>query len=277
MMSEIIEYMEAHAGFIGVVSSLCMLLVTSIYAAITWWQAVNSKKTLLASVKQHREIKQPYIVPVINSVSGCAFDTSSYLRIQFSFYYTLENVGDSSAVTLYTFLYAKLQHQKESQLVYAHLMPSYLNSLRVGQQKDENIHFETKEFRDIIEDLEIRYAKNMKRIETNPSATPYRGPIIILRCLYMNMMGQWFESVLEQELGGVNKKSADNNDNVDTDELVEDRVTNDDIKDGDQFEGWMISPGYSKLSRRMVTPQYVSEVLEECRKFSCSKLKYLEP
>ena len=84
MMSEIIEYMEAHTGFIGVVSSLCMLLVTSIYAAITWWQAVNSKKTLLASVKQHREIKQPYIVPVINSVSGCAFDTSSY-----SFYYTL--------------------------------------------------------------------------------------------------------------------------------------------------------------------------------------------
>ena len=54
MMSEIIEYMEAHAGFIGVVSSLCMLLVTSIYAGITWWQAVNSKKTLLASVKQHR-------------------------------------------------------------------------------------------------------------------------------------------------------------------------------------------------------------------------------
>lgn len=54
MMSEIIEYMEAHTGFIGVVSSLFMLLVTSIYAAITWWQAVNSKKTLLASVKQHR-------------------------------------------------------------------------------------------------------------------------------------------------------------------------------------------------------------------------------
>ena len=48
----------------------------------------------------------------------------------------------------------------------------------------------------------------MKRIETNPSATPYHGPIIILRCLYMNMMGQWFESVLEQELGGVNKKST---------------------------------------------------------------------
>lgn len=90
------------------------------------------------------------------------------------------------------------------------------------------------------------------------------------------MMGQWFESVLEQELGGVNKKSLDNNDNVDTEELLEDRVTNDDIEDGDQFEGWMISPGYSKLSRRMVTPQYVSEVLKECREFSCSKLKFLE-
>lgn len=53
MMSEIIEYMEAHAGFIGVVSSLCMLLVTSIYAAITWWQAVNAASFAITVAKRN--------------------------------------------------------------------------------------------------------------------------------------------------------------------------------------------------------------------------------
>ena len=103
-MGCIIEFMKEYEGLISLLSSLCMLIVTSIYAVITWWQAKYTKKTLLASVKQYREEKQPYIVPAIESVSGLAFDTSTYLRIQFSFHYTLENVGDSSAVTLYTFL-----------------------------------------------------------------------------------------------------------------------------------------------------------------------------
>lgn len=278
-MGYVIEFMKENEGLISLLSSLCLLIVTSIYAAITWWQANYTKKTLLTSVKQYREEKQPYIVPAIESVSGCAFDTSTYLRIQFSFHYTLENVGDSSAVTLYTFLYAKLQYQKDVRLVYADLMPEYLYSLRVGQVSKGSLHFETNEFREIIEDLEICHVKNVKRIETNPSDIPYSGPIIILRCLHMNMRGQWFESVLEQELHSVIKNNKiKNNKDKGTKRIAinsKERVTNNNIINGDSFEGIMISPGYSKMSRRIVDYEYVCKILDDCKKFSDIKMRYL--
>ena len=284
-MSYFGDFVETHVGLLSFLCSICMLIVTAIYAVITWWQAKYSKQTLLASVKQYREEKQPYIVLSIEDVSGCAFDTSTYLRIQFSFHYSLENVGDSSAVTLYSFLYAKPQNQKETKLIYAHLMPEYLHSLRVGQKAEERLHFETNEFREIIEDLEISHVKNEKRIETDPSVTPYLGPIIMLRCLYMNMTGQWFESVLEQELNSVFKKEIKEEKKEDAKDHEEDelevtdkragRVTNNNVTDGDVFEGGMISPGYSKMSRRMVDNEYVSKILDECREFSDSKLEYL--
>ena len=86
-----VMYMERHAAILGLISSFCMLLVTSIYAVITWWHAKYSKQTLLESIKQNREERQPYLVPTIMKVSGGAFDTSTYTRVQLSFEYKLEN------------------------------------------------------------------------------------------------------------------------------------------------------------------------------------------
>lgn len=53
-------------------------------------------------------------------------------------------------------------------MVYAHLIPKYNYAIGISKIEEENIHFETSQFRDIVEDLEISYAKNMKRIEINP-------------------------------------------------------------------------------------------------------------
>lgn len=279
-MGGILEYMEGHAGVLGLISSICMLIVTTVYAIIMWWQARYTKQTLMESIRQSREEKQPYVVPKIDSVTGGAFDTTKYIRVQLHFHYSLENVGDSSAVTLYTFLYAKLQYRPDDKMVYAHLMPEYIHSLRVGQKEEDILHFETNEFRDIIEDLEICSVKNTKRVETDATVTPYQGPIIILRCLYMNMMGQWFESVLEQELLCVTKKElSDESQEKDNEETIFHKesswVTNNDIADGDSYEGSMINPSYSILSRRMVDYDYVQKVLDECRECSSSKLEYL--
>ena len=60
-MNDLLSFMEEHANIIGLVSSLCMLLVTTIYAIITWWQARYTKRTLLESIKQNKEDRQPYI------------------------------------------------------------------------------------------------------------------------------------------------------------------------------------------------------------------------
>ena len=64
----IVEYVENHAGLLGLVSSICMLVVTSIYAIITWWHASYTKQTLIESIKQNKVEKQPYVVPKIDSV-----------------------------------------------------------------------------------------------------------------------------------------------------------------------------------------------------------------
>ena len=281
-MNCFLTFLENHADVLGLVSSFCMLLVTSIYAIITWWNVRYTKRTLFESIKQNREEKQPYVVPTIKDISGVAFDASTYLRIQLSFKYKLENVGDSAAVTLYTLLYARMEHQSEHKLVYAHLMPNYEHSLKVGQEIDDHLHFETNEFREIVEDLEICHVKNMKRIETDATITPFHGPTIILRTLYKNMAGQWFESVLEQELLGIEKlsKAPQEGTEKDSKELgiknPGERVTNNEIKDGDIYEGGMINPSYSRLSRMIVDDYYVKEILEDCRQHSDSKLEYLK-
>ncbi len=281
-MNDLMNFMEKHTSLLELVSSLCLLLVTAIYVIITWWQARYTKRTLVESIKQNKEERQPYIVPVINDVNGVAFDTSSYLRIQFSFNYKLINVGDSSAVTLYTFLYARMESLAEHKLVYAHLIPNYNHSLTVGAEISSSLHFETSEFRDIVEDLEICHAKNMKRIETDSTIKPYRGPIIILRSLYQNMLGQWFESVLEQELLDVNYFSKKKQKEAEVDGKkykIKSRgkmVTNKTIKDKDSFEGGMINPCYSKLTRRMVDEDYVRNMLNDCKKHTDSSLDYVE-
>ena len=280
-MDNFLSFLENHADILSLVCSFCMLLVTSIYAFFTWWHVRYSKKTLLESIKQNKEERQPYVVPTIKSISGTAFDASKYLRIQLFFKYKLENVGDSAAVTLYALLYAKMEYQSEHKLVYAHLMPNYEHSLKAGQKSENRLHFETNEFREIVEDLEICYVKNMKRIETDATVTPFRGPTIILRTLYKNMAGQWFESVLEQELLEMEKQLKAPQKEIEEDgkklriRNPSERVTNNVIKDGDIYVGGMINPSYSRLSRMMVDYDHVKKVLEDCRQHSDSKLEYL--
>lgn len=93
------------------------------------------------------------------------------------------------------------------------------------------------------------------------------------------MVGQWFESVLEQELLVIEKisKAPQKDVEVNVKKLKRKkyvkRMTNKDIKAGDFYEGSMINPSYSKLSRRMVDYVYVKKILEECKFFSDSKLQ----
>lgn len=253
----ILQWISENDNIIQVICSVCMLLVTILYVVFTWKQSKYTKEAMLEAIKQAKEDRQPCIIPTIERVSGAALATSRNLRIQLGFHYRLENVGDSTAVSIYALLYAKMQHTHKKKLVYAHLIPKYNYSIGVGRAVEGNIHFETSQFRDIVEDLEISHAKNVKRIETNPYQESYKGPEIILRVLYKNMMGQWFESELEQELLEITYNSKDGNDSGEM-------VTNQDVAAGDIYIGCMINPCYSLLNRRMVSDDYVKEVLKDC-------------
>ena len=95
------------------------------------------------------------------------------------------------------------------------------------------------------------------------------------------MVGQWFESVLEQELLDIEKPSKKPEKEVGVyGEKIKiknrgKRGTNKEIKDGDVYEGYMINPAYSKLTRRVVDADYVNKVIENCRQNSDSSLEYM--
>ena len=146
----ILQWISENSNIIQVICSLCMLLVTILYVVFTWKQSKYTKESMLEAIKQAKEDRQPYIIPTIEHVSGAALATSINLRIQLNFHYRLENVGDSTAVSIYAFLYAKMQHTQEKNLVYAHLIPQYNYSIGVGRVVEGNIHFETSQFRDIV-------------------------------------------------------------------------------------------------------------------------------
>lgn len=258
------EFINNHAVIIQLLCTICMLLVTILYVVFTWMQSKYTKQAFLESIKQSKEDRQPYIVPKFGRVSGVAFDTSSDLRIQLSFEYALENVGDSSAVSVYTLLYAKMQYSNDQRLEYAHMIPHYNYSIRQGNIVKDCIHFETDAFRDIVEDLGIRHVKNVKRIETDPSQNAFKGPILIMRVLYTNMMGQWFESLLEHELLELRMKS-------DKDGNRRKEVYNNEIKDKDVFEGCMINPCFSRLTRKMIAKEYVNDKLIDARENAFSE------
>lgn len=255
----ILSCINENANLIQIVCSVCMLLITILYVVFTWKQSKYTKQAFLESIKQSKEDRQPFIIPKIDNVSGVAFDTSDEVRVQLNFHCKMENVGDSSAVSVYALLYAKMQYRQEKELVYSHLIPRYNYSIGVTKTVEEDIHFETSQFRDIVEDLEISAVKNRKRIETNPYMEPYKGPEIILRVLYKNMMDQWFESELEQELLEITYKPKGENKRGKM-------VTNKNVSDGDSYEGCMINPCYSRMNRKMVSDEYVKAVLNDCGK-----------
>lgn len=255
----ILQFIGENNNIIEVICSLCMLLITILYVVFTWKQSKYTKQAFLEAVKQTREGRQPCIIPTIERVSGAAFATSNSTRVQLNFHCKLVNDGDSAAVSVCAFLYAKMQYTQEKKMVYAHLIPEHNYSICVGKTVDSDIHFETSQFRDIVEDLEIRHANNTKRIETNPCQESYKGPDIILRVLYKNMMGQWFESELVQELLEITYKSKNENERGEM-------VANKDVADGDIYSGYMINPCFSHINRRMVSDDYVKEVLKDCGK-----------
>lgn len=261
---DILQFIEVNTQVLTFLTSLFMLVITVIYVYFTAKQTSISVNALQESVKQFKEAKQPCIIPYIKKVSGCAFDTTKYLRIQLGFDFQLTNVGDSPAISIYSIALMRMRHSSGEKEVCAHLMPKYIHSLSIQETKDNQLHFETAEFRDIMEDLEISYVKNMKRIETDPRVSPFRGPSFQLIILYKNLSGQWYRTSFEQDLLDIKRKAEKNTDSdehareVDTED-----ISNRDITDGDRLVGRMINPAYSHLNQEKISSKDVEELINK--------------
>lgn len=262
-----VNFLNDYADLLSLFSSLLMLIVTAIYVYFTKKQAKSANDSFIESIKQFRESKQPCLIPVVKDVSGIAFDTSTDLRIQFSFNYELENIGDSPALAVNTIAKMKLKYSSKESEVVAHLMPNYCHFVSVNSKVKSRFHFETSEFRSILEDIQISSVKNRKRIETDPTQTPYGGPKLIISIYYKNMMGQWFETIIEQELLDIRKLVTEKGDIMKNGELVE--YTRDEKIDGqnicadDRLKGYMINPAYSHLHHNKISENEVLDILNQ--------------
>lgn len=260
----ILQLIEDNTALLTFLTSLLMLFTTIIYVYFTAKQASISVNALQESVKQFKEAKQPCIIPYIKKVKGYAFDTSKYLRIQLGFDFQLTNVGDSPAISIYCIALMRMRYSSKEKEVCAHLMPNYIHSLSIQETKDDHLHFETAEFRDIMEDLEISHVKNMKRIETDPKNSPFRGPSFQLIILYKNLSGQWYQTSLVQDLLEIKRKveketdSEENSHEVDTED-----ISNRDIADGDTLVGHMINPAYSHLKQEKISNKDAEELINK--------------
>ena len=168
-MTVFVGFLERYSELLSFLTSFLMLVVTAIYVYFTRKQAKSAQDAFLATVMHFKESKQPCIVPSIKRVKGCAFDASKYIRIQFTFDYQLDNVGDTPALSIYTIASMQLKYSQKENVVFAHLMPNYKHVIPVNSKVEDNFHFETEEFRSILEDIQISHIKNLKRIETDPS------------------------------------------------------------------------------------------------------------
>lgn len=259
-----LDFLNAYSSALTFLTSLLMLIVTAIYVYFTGKQVKSSNQAIQESIKQFKESKQPCLVPEIKDVNGIAFDVTKYLRIQFGFKYTLTNVGDSPALSVYTIARMQTQYSTPVKNVVAHLMPNYQHAISVQETKDEHLHFETSEFRDILEDVEISHVKNKKRLETNAKESSFKGPIFMMTILYKNLAGQWYITEFTQELLDICKVIQDDStSSTDSTNLNYEEIDNMSIQDGDNLIGIMINPADSHFSVKKISEERAQKIIEQ--------------
>lgn len=266
-MTDFVGFLERYSELLSFLTSFLMLVVTAIYVYFTRKQAKSAQDAFLATVMHFKESKQPCIVPSIKRVKGCAFDASKYIRIQFTFNYQLDNVGDTPALSIYTIASMQLKYSQKENVVFAHLMPNYKHVIPVNSKVEDNFHFETEEFRSILEDIQISHIKNLKRIETDPSKPPYRCATLRLDIYYKNMQGQWYQTTMDQDLLDIQRqvRGEENSQEISKEEKFEyEDIDGQIINSGDILQGTMINPAYSHLKHKKIDEASVVAIIEKC-------------
>ena len=104
-----------YAGVLSLLSSLGMVIVTIIYVGHTKRQANYAKESAELVAKQIKTDKQPCVVPHVADSFGSAWKCTDLTRMQLGFTIKLKNVGDSSAINIYTLTDIELQFTKNSE------------------------------------------------------------------------------------------------------------------------------------------------------------------
>ncbi len=251
-----------YAGVLSLLSSIIMVIVTIIYVGHTKRQANYAKESVELVAKQMKTEKQPCIVPHIIDSSGAAFDATEDTRIQLGFEVSLKNVGDAPAINIYTLADIELQFTNDADgnkaLLPAALLPKFVQALSVGEETKVHVHFETAEVKAMVKELRKAMDKNWERLRTDPTHHHYTGANLIIRVLFRNIMGQWGESTISYEIPWLEFKNPPPQK---THNLNENTIPPNRIREGDEFVAVLSSPYLAPFSYKMVSSEYVKEIL----------------
>lgn len=267
---ELLQYINTNlSGVLGVVVAIITALITLVYVVFTYKQMKTAQNATETAIKQLQLNNQPCIIAEISQTYGskCFSETRRQLNIHIQ----LENVGDSPALTVYTFAHLELQHIKHAQngssTVNMDYLPDFIKCIKMGEQAKASVRFETFEINMLVEDLRINHEKNLKRLITNPYQSHYRGTVLVIEVYYRNVLGQWFKNILRQEISWLNDKHAEPRKTNDVNEnTIPPRI----LEKNTEFKLQLVSPKLSVFKTDLIEPQVIEEKLSRYK----NDLKY---
>lgn len=239
-------------------------VIIAIFSLIyTGIQVHYTKQSVEQIYKQIQLEKQPCVVPRVIDSSGVAFDTGTYTRVQLSFDLEMENVGDAPALNVFVLSSIRLNLSSDSdvekQYLLASLLPGYIQALKSDNKQKISIHYETPEMEELLHELEKATRKNLERIENNPSQWPYVGATLIVQVIYKNIMGQWCESVIQQDIADlIYEKSGKNV----TDDIGNNEVWCEALQRDKKFYAVLLRQQFVPFTHKLITEDKVKKVIE---------------
>lgn len=257
-MEDILYFINTYSGVLSVAVSLITAIITLIYVIFTYKQMRASQDALKMSVKQLKVDKQPCVVykQIKTEGSNCFYKTRRQLHINMK----LQNIGDSPAMSIYVFSHLKLQYSEKTMgIVDMEYLPDFVPFLEVGSKVNVSTRYETNEINMLLEDLTVASAKNIHRISTDASKSPYKNTDLVIEIYYKNILGQWFK----------NERCIEILDILERKENGETELVNppNSLKDDVWFELQLIAPEFSQSDIIMVEENEIKDKLQEYSRY----------
>ena len=260
---------DKFASILGVLVAIITAFITLVYVVFTYKQMKAAQNSTEPAMQQLRLNNQPCVIPTIIATRGtkCFTKTRRQLFIEIG----LDNVGDSPAITVYTFSHLELHYTYNeiigSNTVNMDYVPSFQKCIKSGEKTETHVRYETSEINKLVEDLRVCHKKKVKRIRKAPYNKPYKGTILVIEVYYRNVIGQWFKDVLRQEIGWINDKNAAPRK---TNYINENTIPPRPLLDDTEFELQLVSEAFSSFSIELVEDKEIEDKLEDYKaELSC--------
>jgi len=232
--------------------SFLTAIITLVYVIFTYKQMRAAQNAIKMSDKQLKLDKQPCVVfdEITTAGTDCFYKTRRQLNVNMK----LQNIGDSPALSVYVFSYLKFQYNGEDNRVDMYYLPDFVPFLKVGIDVDVSVTYEEDEINKLLEDLSIAEAKNITRINTDASKTPFKHTSLVIEIYYKNLSGQWFKNVRSIEILGILEKKED-----DERKIVSPANS---LKDDVWFELELINPAFSSSNLVIIEEHEIKSKLQ---------------